>query len=89
MATLKRLNGLLTKASKSLDAAASEIRSLGLRPQKNIRKIADILVSIFEIQEQIYAKRPDLIPRFLKDTGYASRIRRAAPRGKSRRLRGA
>jgi hypothetical protein len=89
MATLKSLIGILTRASRSLDAAASEIGSLGLQPRKNIRKIAEIVVAIFEIQEQIHVKRPDLIPRNLKDTKYAGKMRRAALRGNPRRLRGA
>jgi len=82
MATLKSLNGLLTKASRSLDEAASQIKSLGLQPRKNIRNIAEILVAIFEIQGQIHAKRPDLIPSFLRNTDYARKMKRVALSGK-------
>lgn len=82
MATLKSLNGLLTKASRSLDEAASQIRRLGLHPRKNIRRIAEILIAIFEIQEQIHAKRPDLIPNFLRNTDYPRKMTRVSLSGK-------
>jgi len=74
MASVKRLNDILTNASKSLDKAATLIQALDIHPKQNIRKIADLLVVIFEIQEQIHERRPDLIPPFLHDTDYARKM---------------
>lgn len=45
MASLKSLNRLLIKASRSLDEAARQIRDLGLQPRKNNRRIGEMLIT--------------------------------------------
>ena len=66
MATLDELDAQLRTAAKLLDGGASIIRDVGLNSQTNIRRIAEALVLVFEIQQEIYAVRPDLSPDFLK-----------------------
>ncbi len=66
MASLEELNNLLTEATRLLDKAASQIRDLNLNKQTNIRKVGEALVLAFEIQRDIYERRPDLTPDFLK-----------------------
>jgi hypothetical protein len=68
MPSLDSLNDLLTQAATLLDMAAEEVRDIPLEPKKeNIRWIAAILSEIFEMQQRIYALRPDLKPPFLSE----------------------
>lgn len=69
MATLEELDAQLRTAATLLDGSASVIRDLGVNPHANTRKIAEALVLVFEIQQEIYALRPDLSPDFLKPPG--------------------
>ena len=64
---LDNLNTLLAEAASNLDVAASMIRSLELDKQKNVYKVGEALANIFEIQHEIYERRPDLWPRYLKE----------------------
>jgi hypothetical protein len=66
MATLDRLNQLLTEVAKLLDNAASEIHNVHFAPERNIKRIGEALVSISEISLEIYQQRPDLAPKSLK-----------------------
>jgi len=54
------LDKLLTAAASQLNDAAGLIRDLDLAPDSNIKKVGESLVNIFEIQQEIYAVRPDL-----------------------------
>jgi len=65
---LGRLNDKLETASKVLDDCAGLIVELELEPKLHLYAIANCLATIFEIQQQIYEERPDLIPGFLKDS---------------------
>jgi hypothetical protein len=64
---LGRLNEKLATAGKVLDDCAELVVELELEPKLHLYAIANCLATIFEIQGQIYAERPDLIPGFLKD----------------------
>ncbi len=66
MASLDELEHLLKEASCLLDNAAKEVRDLGLEPEKNVRRIGEALVLVSEIRNEIYNRRPDLIPEYLK-----------------------
>jgi hypothetical protein len=66
MASLDELNEILSKSGELLDRAAEQIRDLRLDSEANIRKIAQILMTIFEIRLQISEQRPDLKPDYLK-----------------------
>jgi hypothetical protein len=59
------LDKMLTSAASTLDVAAAAIRDLDLAPETNVKRIGEALVSIFQIQHEIYAMRPDLRPDFL------------------------
>ena len=63
--SLEALDEMLRLAASTLDVAAAVIRDAGLGPERNIKKIGEALINIFEIQHEIYALRPDLRPDFL------------------------
>jgi hypothetical protein len=65
-AALGRLNEKLETAAKVLDDCAQLVVDLELEPQAHLRSVGRALGTIFEIQNQIYEERPDLIPEFLK-----------------------
>ncbi len=64
---LARLNEKLETASKVLDDCVQLAVETELEPRDHLRAIATCMATIFDIQQQIYAERPDLIPGFLKD----------------------
>lgn len=66
MATLEKLDNLLSEAANLLDQAGSEITDLHMNSEENLRKIGEALVTIFEIRLQIFKQRPDLTPDYLK-----------------------
>ena len=63
---LGRLNEKLETASKVLDDCAGLVVDLELEPKTHLRAIGSCLATIFEVQDQIYSERPDLIPEFLR-----------------------
>ncbi|MGJ7527286.1 hypothetical protein [Variovorax sp. GB1P17] len=66
MAPLESTHQLLTVAARLLDSAASGIRDAKLEPvRENIAQIGQILAAIFEIEQKIYALRPDLQSAYL------------------------
>ncbi|SHH09753.1 hypothetical protein SAMN05428948_2754 [Massilia sp. CF038] len=65
--THEALHELLKTAADQLETAAELIRDLDLAPDSNIPKVGASLVNIFEIQDDIYAVRPDLQANFLKN----------------------
>ena len=68
MATLEALYKNLERAARTLDKTARQIRDTPLEPtRENIRRIANALSEIFDIQQEIYPLRPELIPHHLWD----------------------
>ena len=66
MASFDALENLLDQASKLLDKAADQIRDLELNPQRNVRRIGEAIVLASEIRNEMYERRPDLKPDYLK-----------------------
>ncbi len=66
--SLDRLDSQLRQAAKLLNDCAKLIRDIQLDSKSNIRRIGEALVNVFEIQNQIYERRPDLTPDHLKDS---------------------
>jgi len=87
MPSLDTLNRDLTRAARAPDRAPAKIRDAGLAPKRNIHRIGEALARIFDIQEDIYRARPDLLPKFLADTKFGrtvlshKRLEQAARRG--------
>jgi hypothetical protein len=68
MPTLDELNDELVAAAHLLDLAAATIRDCPLQPSsEHIRRIANALAEVFDIQRAVYEKRPDLTPAVLRD----------------------
>ena len=65
-ATLEYLDARLHRSVKLLSSCTSSVRELELNPQRNVRRIAEAMVEVFEIQNEIYKLRPDLMPHYLK-----------------------
>ena len=84
--SLDRLNRQLTKSARTLDDSARLIRDLDFG-KENIGRIAEALVQIFEIQNQIYEQRPDLTPEHLKKEWNRPRPGTRAPEDELRFLR--
>jgi len=65
---LDSIHQLLTVAGQLLDLAAREIRDAKLEPTSgNIENVGRALSEIFEIEDRIYAVRPDLAPAYLSE----------------------
>ena len=64
--TLDYLDYSLCRASRLLDNCACLARDLEFNSKENIKRIAEALVQIFDIQNEIYDARPDLMPEWLK-----------------------
>lgn len=64
MTTLDDVYNSLNSIKKQLNEVAATIarNDVGLQPHKNIRRIAQALCKIFEIDNQIYKLRPELKP---------------------------
>jgi len=82
--TLDTINHDLEQAAKLLDRAAEKLRDADFAPRRNIWRIGEALERVTAIQFEIYAARPDLLPRFLADTKLgrkvlSSRRRRRSP----------
>ncbi len=65
--SLDRLDRQLTRSAKMLGDCTALIRDLDLEADRNMRRIGEALVRIFEIQGQIYELRPDLTPKYLTE----------------------
>lgn len=63
---LESLHFQLMGASKLLAASTDHIRKANLSTETNVRRIAEALVLIFEITQDIYAVRPELTPLYLR-----------------------
>jgi hypothetical protein len=66
MGSLDHLNDLLSRSGKLLDEAAREVANVQLNPEQNVKKIAQVLMAIFEIRLEIFQQRPDLKPEYLE-----------------------
>jgi hypothetical protein len=66
MASYEEIERLLEEASRLLDAAAHQVRDLELDPKRNVRRIAEAITLACEIRSEVYLKRPDLKPEYLK-----------------------
>jgi hypothetical protein len=86
--SLDYLDRQLTKSVRMLDYCARLVHDLDFNRQENMRKIADALVLIFEIQNQIYEQRPDLTPEHLKKEWNRPRPGTRAPEDELRFLKG-
>ena len=84
--SLDHLDRQLTKSARILDECARLIRDLDFG-KENIGRIAEALVQIFEIQNQIYEQRPDLTPEHLKKEWNRPRPGTRAPEDELRFLR--
>ena len=65
---LELINRELSRAVRILNRTAGTIRDAEFDPNRNVKRIGEALVSIFEIQWEIYRARPDLLPQSLADT---------------------
>jgi len=72
--TLDAINHDLDLAGKLLDGAAHKLRDAGFAPRRNVRRVGEALACVSAIQFEIYAARPDLLPRFLADTKFGRRV---------------
>lgn len=68
MTSPESIHHLLRVAARLLDQAASEIRDGNLEPIRgNIEHIGRALSEIFDVEQRIYAVRPDLKPAYLNE----------------------
>ena len=63
----ERLDAKLQRAVRLLGESSALLRDLELNPERNIRRIADALWVIFDVQTELYNQRPDLKPEDLRD----------------------
>ena len=61
------LDSKLWDCVETLKECEQLIMTIGLAPDRNIWRIGEALRAIFEIQQDIYDRRPDLKPDRLKD----------------------
>ena len=62
---LGEMNELLTHGCRLIDQAATRVIPAGL-DRENVRKLGEALVQVYDVQLEIYERRPDLMPDFLK-----------------------
>ena len=60
------LDRQLTKSARMLSDCARLVKDLDFNRRENMKRIAAALTTIFEVQNQIYERRPDLTPEHLK-----------------------
>jgi len=63
-----------TTRDTTLDRAAAKLRDADFAARRNVRRIAEALAYISEIQFEIYAARPDLLPDSLSDTKFGAKV---------------
>jgi hypothetical protein len=64
----------LSRAARLLDSVAGRIRDANFRPGRNILRIAEALVRISDIQFEIYAAQPGLLPRKLVASKFGAKV---------------
>jgi hypothetical protein len=72
--TLGRINKRLTGATRQLNQAARDIRDAKFQPQRSILKIGEALAIVFDIQNEIYRERPDLLPKYMRNTPFGREL---------------
>jgi hypothetical protein len=68
------INRRLERIVAALSNAANDIRDAKLGPGRNVYRVGQALMAIFEIQADIYRNRPDLLPRLLHGTRLAEEV---------------
>lgn len=63
---LWEMDNLLRRGTRLIDSAAKLVIPAGMH-KKNIRRLGEALVKVFEVQDKIYDYRPELLPHFLKN----------------------
>lgn len=64
----------LMRAARLLDSAAGKLRDADLEPGRNILRIAEALARISDIQFEIYAAQPGLLPKHLIATKLGAKV---------------
>ena len=78
---LRQMDALLRKGARLIDSAATLVIPAGM-DKKNIRRIGQALVKVFEVQHEIYDRRPELIPKCLKNCDRSkTKKAKSGPRG--------
>jgi hypothetical protein len=72
--SLDAIDRSLRQATKILAATATKIRAAKFAPKRNVFRISHALADIFDIQNEIYRERPDLLPAHLADTDYGRAV---------------
>jgi len=72
--TLGLLKKDLDRAARTLDQATHNVRDLELERARNIRKIGEALAAVFEVQHDIFRRRPDLLPKELYNTALGREV---------------
>jgi len=73
-ARLETIDRDLTKAARLLDSAAGKLRDAKFGAGRNIRRIAEALGRISDIQFEIYSAQPGLLPTQLVATKFGARV---------------
>ena len=71
---LEAIDRDLTKAARLLDSAAGKLRDANSRAGRNILRIAEALAHISDVQFEIYAAQPGLLPKELVATRFGARV---------------
>jgi hypothetical protein len=71
---LNAINRDLTQAANLLERAAAKLRDADIAPGRNIRRIAEALGCISNIQFEIYAAQPGMLPDFLVATKFGAKV---------------
>lgn len=62
---LRELDSILNRGTRLIDSAAKLVVPAGMH-KKNVRKLGEALVRVFDVQQEIYDRQPELLPEFLK-----------------------
>jgi GNAT superfamily N-acetyltransferase len=63
---LAKIAAQMLWVSSTLDDCAALIRDIELNHGENVRKIGKVLAELFDIEAQVWEKRPDLLPLYLR-----------------------
>ena len=64
---LEQLGGKLEAATNLLKESIGLIKTLNLDVPANVKRVAEALANIIELQFQLYHLRPDLAPEYMRD----------------------
>jgi hypothetical protein len=71
---LEAINRDLDRAARLLDSAAGKLRDADFGARRDILRVAEALGRISDIQFEIYAARPGLLPRKLVATKFGAKV---------------